>query len=174
MNNFKLIASNIDTQPLLNLIEQQPKLWNMCDFRRRDNRPHAQVDDIIVRFDKIPQYTGGVDCVNWYAYTMLSPILPEILEMMRVTVKGRNIGRVIITRIAPNNSVRAHIDTDASVQTHKRYHICLYGSEGNTFSSGNETIEMRTGEFWWFENKIVHSCVNLGEESRIHLIVDIA
>jgi hypothetical protein len=175
MINFKLIDQGIDTTPLLDRLTDNPNLWNQLDYRKRgDESAHHQVNDIIVRFDDPTNYTAGIHCIDYKYYNMLCPALDDLIKLAVDRAQGTKVGRSVITKIPPGKTVTPHIDTEASVNIYKRYHICLYGSAGNMFTSGNETVEMHTGEFWWFENKKVHSCINQGVEDRIHLIVDIA
>jgi hypothetical protein len=174
MNNFKLIQSGIDTAPLLSALSQHPGLWNQKDYRKRGNSAHLLVNDIIVRFDDPANYTGGIDCINYEPYNTLCPALDDLINLVKDLTQGTRVGRVVITKISPGRGVTPHPDTEDSVHYFKRYHVCLYGAKDNMFTSGNETVEMLTGELWWFENKIVHSCKNQGVEDRTHLILDIA
>lgn len=175
MNNFKLVDSGIDTTDLLAALDKNPKLWNTLDYRKRgDTSAHYLVNDIIVRFDDPAHYTAGVHCINYKYYDLLSPALDDMINLVKDRLQATKIGRVVVTKINPGRKVLPHVDTEVSVKMYKRYHVCLYGAEGNMFSSGDETVTMRTGELWWFENKITHSCENTGSEDRVHLIFDVA
>jgi hypothetical protein len=174
VKNFAQLTGKVDTKPLLTALEQNANLWNIIDFRKRTPITHDEVDDIILRFDDITRYSGGMDCVNYLPYKQLCPAVEQALSAVKHMVNGDKIGRLVITRISPGKGVKPHIDTDRASQHYRRYHLCLYGVEGNTFTAGDETVTMRTGEVWWFDNTITHHCMNTGSEDRIHLIFDIS
>jgi aspartyl/asparaginyl beta-hydroxylase (cupin superfamily) len=39
--------------------------------------------------------------------------------------------------------------------------------------SGGEEIIWKTGEFWWFNNKVVHEAYNKSKYFRVHIIFDV-
>lgn len=174
MNNFALLRSNINTEKIYNKLAEI-NCWNELDFRKRSMfSAHTQVDDIILRFDSIKNYTGGMDCIDYPAMDLFKPQITELLEIMQQETNTNKVGRCVITRLRPGKKVTKHIDTDVSVKVYKRYHICIQGNTGNLFFCGNESVEMLTGQCWWFNNQKTHWCVNSGSQDRIHLIADLA
>jgi Aspartyl/Asparaginyl beta-hydroxylase len=173
MKNFALVKSNIDTSELLETLTANNHLWNQLDLRKLFETAHRQVDDIIVRSDDLLNYSSGMDCVDYQSRRILGNPLDNAINLVMSLVDGQKLGRVVITRIKPTLGVGSHIDHDKSAQYYKRYHLCLKGQTGNTFTSGDESVDMLTGELWWFDNTIPHHCVNNSGEERIHLIMDI-
>lgn len=182
MKNFHRISTTASVAPLMHQVMRNPHLWNQHKFRTSYNKtPFSQVDDIWIRFsdlDKCPTDTNaiGVDSNIWYpAAKLLTEVKPLALEMMRA-VGAYELGRVLITRLSPGGKMLPHNDNDGVYGTQPdlaRYHIVLNGAVGSLFRSGNETVEMRTAEVWWFNAHLEHEVYNGSEEDRVHLLVDV-
>jgi hypothetical protein len=173
MHNFQLLEKDIEVGPLVALIHEHPELWNTLNIRKGARSAHIQVNDIIIRFDSLLKYTQGMECIDYPAFQTLSQELRPMIDKLMQLTETTTLGRVVITRLDPGRQITTHIDSEKSASIYKRFHLCLEGHEGNQFTSGDETVEMRTGEFWWFDNKILHGCINKGVHARTHLILDI-
>ena len=182
MKYFHKIAEGIDVMPLLHAVVRQPELFNTNRFRTTfPNTPHVDVDDILIRFsdtDKCPT-TGhviGDENLIWHpAYEKLPQAKPIILDLMR-RVEAYALDRVLISKIRPGGRVLPHADKDGDYVQHKdraRYHIVLQGLPGSLYTTGDETVCMRTGEAWWFNAWEVHHVQNNSADDRIHLLVDV-
>jgi hypothetical protein len=44
---------------------------------------------------------------------------------------------------------------------------------GRGITCGDETVTMRNGELWWFDNKTPHQSRNDGDCWRMHIIFDV-
>lgn len=177
MKNFQKIADGVDVMPLVHALTHKPHLWNQNELRKHyPNSPHAQADDVWIRFNKIPQDVSEVvndkDCINYPAFYELPQAKPLILDLMR-RVEGEQLGRVMITRLRPGTQILPHEDGGAPAEFYSRYHITLQSLPGAIFKCGDEAVNMRTGDVWWFNNRLTHSVVNNSADDRITLIVDI-
>lgn len=176
MRNFQVIATGVDTIPLLNAIMRDPALWNQNTLRTtHPETAHAQVDDIWLRFNETEDPTAVVDdteCVNYPAWWALPQARDIIFNLMR-RVEGERLGRVLVTRLAPGRKITPHVDGGAPATYYERFHVVLSASPGCLFRSGDETVQMRAGEVWWFDNTKEHEVVNNGVDDRVHLIIDI-
>ena len=54
-----------------------------------------------------------------------------------------------------------------------RLHLVLKSADGSPLTAADETVVMREGELWAFNNKVLHSAANPSEHSRAHLIFDL-
>jgi quercetin dioxygenase-like cupin family protein len=88
-------------------------------------------------------------------------------------VEGERLGRCIITKLKPGAVIDPHVDSGDHAAYFERYHIVLQSLPGSVFHAGGETVQMRVGEVWWFDNSSMHSVINNSADDRIHLIVDI-
>lgn len=184
MKHFLRIASNINVLPLLQALQRQPELWS-ADRVRQDfsesgrelfkQSPHADVDDIILRFPDRDSPTLGDDliCANKEAFSRLPQARPLVLGLMN-QVEGAMLGRVLITRLAPGKCITPHADTRGAYANYfKRYHVMLQCEPGAVFRAGAEQVQMRAGEVWQFDAHAMHEVVNNSTDDRISLIVDI-
>lgn len=182
MRNFQHIASGIDTIPILNALACKPHLWNQETLRTAyPETPHNQVDDILLRFNDIELYKNtndattimdGHESINHVGMFQLPQVRPVIFDLMR-RVEGERLGRVIITRLAPGNSIAPHTDGGDHAAYYDRYHVTLKNEPGSMFHCGGEACFMAPGTVWWFDNGVEHSVVNHSNDDRITLIVDI-
>lgn len=178
MRNFQLLAVGIDVIPILHQITTQDYLWNANSLRTtHPGSAHAQADDIWIRFNDLLVSDTAEKIVNdleavWYpAINDLPAARPLIYDIAR-RVEADRIGRVLITRLAPGQSVSPHSDDGANAEYYDRYHLVLHGLPGNKFRCGDETVDMETGALWWFRHGVEHECRNESMDDRIHMILD--
>ena len=56
---------------------------------------------------------------------------------------------------------------------YKRYQVALQSLPGVVFRAGDEQVQFRTGDVWWFDNGKEHEVFNGSADDRLALIVDI-
>jgi hypothetical protein len=181
MRNFHRLAQGMDFGPLVNAITRNPQLWDQNTLRTtHPATPHHQVSDIWVRFNSLDEFekTGNPEYIIdqhesiWFPAASLLPVRPLLFDLMR-TVEGERLGRVIITRLAPGCAITPHVDSGDHAAYYTRYQLALYSLPGNIFRCGNETVQMKTGEVWYFNNGLEHEVVNNSADDRLALIVDV-
>lgn len=179
MRNFHRIATGLDTLPLLHSITRQKYLWNKNLLRTtHENTPHAQVDDIWLRFNDLELAKTRSDILDQHesicypAWAVLPQAHEIIFNLMRY-VQGIRLGRVLITRLAPGKKVLPHEDSGDHAEYYQRYHVILQNYPGSLFRAGNEEVQMIAGEVWWFDNQQTHEVINNSCDDRLTMIVDI-
>ncbi len=100
---------------------------------------------------------------------------PQTLQLCeRIARQQRaRLGRVALVTLLPQSRVYPHIDHGAYYRIRGRYHVVVKSAQGSPVTAGDETIVMREGELWVFNNKVRHSARNPSSKSRIHLIFDL-
>ncbi len=174
MKNFIKFAA-VDTVPLLLAVHQNPDLWTKNTIRQDfPESPHVDTESIILRFQDMKEDfdPDDVQCNNTPEYSKL-PEARELVMGLMARVKGEQLGRVLITRLPHGGVIKPHEDQGASATFYQRYHIVLQAHMGNMFTCEDETVQMQTGEVWWFANEKTHSVRNDSGNDRVHLIVDI-
>ena len=176
MRHFAKIAEGIDVIPLINGLAANPHLWNANTLRTtHPASPHQQTDDIWLRFNDVSGGADGVvddcECISYPAWSILQ-VRALVLDLMR-RVDGCRLGRVLISRWPPGCTIPEHIDQGAPATYYKRYHLALQSLPGALNHSGNETVQYRMGELWWFDNAAPHSIVNNSADDRIALVMDV-
>jgi hypothetical protein len=178
LRNFQILNAGLNVSPLLNAVLRND-LWNKQTLRTaHPESPHTQVDDIWLRFNALPKdgeeakIIDDHESINYPAWFTLPEAQNICLDLMR-QVRGERLGRVLITRLAPGKSIAPHVDGGDHAAYYERYHVVLQGLPGQLFRCGGETVQMRTGELWWFQNLIEHEVINNSADDRIVLIADI-
>jgi Aspartyl/Asparaginyl beta-hydroxylase len=158
--------------PLMHAVTRQPGLWNQDKVRTTfEGTPHAQVDDILLRF-------GGPDGDDLIALDRPEmakfPVAKKIALDLMALLSGAQLGRVVITRLEPGKKILPHKDVNGEyAKFYSRYHVILQGLPGSLFMCGDETVNMLTGECWWFDASAEHMLANNSKDDRIHMLVDI-
>lgn len=181
MRNFLKIASGVDVMPLLHALHARADLWNAETLRTtHEMTPHKQVDDILLRFNDLEKFKATADAatvldghesVAFPAWRELPQARALVFDLLR-RFEAVRLGRVLITRLKPGGTIDPHEDGGDHAAYYERAHIVLQGLPGSLFHAGAETVSMRTGEAWWFDNSQTHSVENNSADDRIHLIVD--
>lgn len=190
MKNFQKLAERMNVAPLLNAVMRDKSLWNANTLRTtHPDSPHQQVEDIWLRFNKLPtnedvayeedmarngmlRVVDDCEAINYPAWSALPEAQEFVLNLMRM-VRGERIGRVLITSLSPGKAITPHKDLGAPAEYYDRYHVVLQGLPGSMFKCGDEAVQMLTGEAWWFDNCETHECINNSADDRIHMVVDI-
>jgi hypothetical protein len=177
VRNFYELCEGLDTVPIVHSLQTRPELWNQNDLRRvYPGTPHAECDDIWLRFQSdtlSPQdIVDAHESVNYPAMNAIPGVRSIVFGLMR-QVEGERLGRVLITRLAPGRRIYPHVDGGEHAKYFKRYQVALHSLPGVLFRAGEERVQMRSGEVWWFDNGLEHEVVNNSADDRLTLIVDI-
>lgn len=177
--NFFLLATGIDTRPVLEQLAENPQLWNEHTYRKASaGSPHAQMDDIWVRYRKFEELNSPASfnephLAEFYpAWRTLSGLRPIVMGLFAHT-QCTYLGGVLITRIPPGGKILPHHDRGA---WHAEYHnvkvyVPLQSNSGCVNICEDEQINMQTGDAWTFDNLRTHSVENNGDTDRITLII---
>lgn len=189
MKNFQLIHQGLSTVGLLLSLKTKPHLWDQNTLRTAtEGTPHKEVNDIWLRMNDLSKciqsdpenkFVDHRESINYPAMAELPQARNMIMSLM-TTVGGERLGRCFISKMKPGTSIGRHSDIgdDLSVhydneQYYHRYHIVLQGGAGSMFMCGEEQVNMRTGEVWWFDGSEEHEVVNNSTDDRIHIVCDI-
>lgn len=171
--------------PLQIALQRQPDLWDEHLYRTTfEGTPFNGMSDILLRYSRPELHEGNpdpdalVDDVNLCFYRAWAK-LPEchdlVFNLMR-SFHGIALGRVIIARLPAGGVIKPHADDYgkyASRADGLRFHACVSASPGVSFHCGNETVQMKTGDVFWFRHTATHSAENMSADERIHLLIDI-
>lgn len=177
MKHFHRLASGIDTSGLLQAVQTRPALWNTNKLRQEfEHSPHRDVEDIWLRFNaeaSVEKCGDDLEGVAYPAWHALPQARTLVFNLMRY-VEAERLGRVMITKLQPGKQILPHADVlGAYAHYYNRYHIVLQGLPGSLFHCGDETVNMRAGEIWWFNAHEPHAVVNNSADDRVHLLVDV-
>lgn len=179
MKNFLCLAHGTNIMQLLLQIQRQPQLWK-ADTYLRDypQGPFEDVETIFLRFPPASvtemerEAKDPHECVNMDGFIHLPAARALVFGLMGM-VEGERLGRVMINKIRPGGRIFPHADTPIHANYWDRFHYVLQASPGCNFRCGDETVQMQTGQLWWFKNALEHEVVNNSADDRLHLIIDI-
>ena len=176
MRNFLRLATGIDYSALLQQVFCQPELWNQYKVRYTDEGPlsvHKPVDDIVLRYNPYKKGQDYLDkiCsrVNVVDYPLCFSTAHQLMNLssalLLTRVKGKHLGRCMISRIAPGGGIPPHSDVIGPAaeawpgrqypwEYYERYHLVLQSGPGVVFRCGEEEVYMAPGEVWWFNNQL--------------------
>jgi mannose-6-phosphate isomerase-like protein (cupin superfamily) len=179
VKNFLRLASGLNVTPLMVQIARQPDLWKADTYLRDYQQgPFGDTETIFIRFPPASVTAMERDardqheCVWMDGSIHLSAWRPLVFQLMNM-VEGERLGRVMINKIRPGGRIYPHADTPAHCEYYSRYHYVLQGFPGVNFRCGEEEVNMKSGEAWWFDNAKEHAVINNSADDRLHLIVDI-
>jgi Aspartyl/Asparaginyl beta-hydroxylase len=184
MNHFMKIAK-VETTPLMLAIRRRPELWQEDTYLRDyPQGPFGQTQTIMLRFpvkrvleteeelkraDSIYDQHENID---YPAYKILHEARPLVMNLFGA-MAGERLGRVMINRILPGGRIFPHADTPEHADYYTRFHIVLHGLPGCVIYCDNEQMDMRTGDVFWFNNKLLHEVRNNSADDRVSMVVDI-
>jgi hypothetical protein len=180
MRNFLCMSTGAVVAPLQLELMRKPLLWGKRSFRTTfPGTPHQDIEDIWLRFngevEKLDASNPDLNMI-WYPEVKDFPSLQELVLPLMLYTKSYSLERLLLTRLPPGGRISPHADDKGPYvgqQDINRYHIVVQGLPGSLFRCGEETVQMLTGEIWWFNPMIEHECLNNSAADRIHLLVDL-
>lgn len=177
MKLFKRIHEGLDVAPMLAELEAQPELWDAHPERRTaPGSPHAGMRDIWVRARDyadvaVPNAFREEHAPVFYpAWRALPSIQPVVWSLMAST-QTVQLGNVLLTRIPPGGRIAPHVDSGWAPEWFNAKFYVVLQSQDCVNRCLAESVRMKAGEVWGFENRVTHSVENLGDVDRISLIV---
>lgn len=167
-------VGEVNVLPLLHAIQRQPELWNQNKLRTEfPGTPHAEAEDIWLWFN--PSDSNDVkndkETVPYPAWSELPQARQIIFDLMRA-IEASQLGRVIITKLAPGKKITPHVDGGAPAEFYKRYQIALQSLPGAIFQIEDEKVNFATGDVWLINNRAEHAVYNNSTDDRIVMIMD--
>ncbi len=179
MKNFLKIADGIDVTALAMSINLHPELWDKYGQRKGyEKTPHLAMSDIWVRFNDpknlelgYAKFTDQHDAVWYPAINDLPQIRPLVFSLMS-KVEATRLGGVLITKVPAGGRILPHADKGWHPEHYNcKVYVPIQSNSGCSNRVESETINMKVGEAWYFNNLLEHEVVNDGTEDRITLIV---
>jgi hypothetical protein len=178
VRNFHLIGSGIDVSGLNREIYRQPELWNTHRARTDGPGSFTGTDDIWIRFRDPRELVSPASyaeqfALMWYpAWHALAHLRPIVFGLV-ARCEAVQLGGVLITRVPGGRQVKPHNDRG---RWHPEYfqtkaYVPLDTNERCVSTCEDESVVMKVGEAWLFDNLLEHSTVNDGDTDRVTLIV---
>ena len=174
---FTKLAEHVNVMPFLEELDAAPEMWSADTSRQRKVRCQRHTRNIFLRAPKKPLPPGATNAndVHESRTTPAARRFPRALAFCERIAREleATLGRATLVALLPGCRVYPHVDAGAYYRVRDRLHLVLKSSQGSPLSAGDETVVMRPGELWAFDNKARHWANNPSQETRVHLIFDL-
>tara|TARA_Y100001970_G_scaffold153724_1_gene188211 strand:- start:522 stop:1064 length:543 start_codon:yes stop_codon:yes gene_type:complete len=174
MKNIKILKKGIDVSKVKEQLEQYSDDWYI---QRKGSDTLLEKGYADIDVGNLQLIMGAVaekdDFVGDSELSKPTPAYGRHTEILRIIEKempGRELHRCGFLSLPIDGYVGAHIDEGTYYLTRDRYHISIAGQY--QYFVGNESVIVDEGTFFWFNNKMPHGAVNLGDETRITFVFD--
>jgi len=174
MKNIKVIETNIDVSEIFEQLNLYPEDWGSQKKLKKVGLKDPE--KYITTVDVLQLIMGGVNnknesaedteiCIETPAYKNHTKIIQYLSR------RFKKIYRCGFLALPVDEIVGAHIDEGTYYLTKDRYHLSIQGRY--QYFVGNESIIVEPGTLFWFNNKLPHGTVNIGDEVRITFVFDV-
>lgn len=177
VRHFRKIAECVDIAPLLDELDAGSDMWSVDTSRQRKVRCQRHTRNIFLRAPRKPLPPGAKNANDVHESRLAPaagrfPLALAFCERVAAELDAE-LGRATLVTLLPNSRVYPHVDAGAYYRVRDRLHLVLKSSQGSPLTAGDETVVMREGELWAFDNKARHFADNPSAEPRVHLIFDV-
>ena len=176
-SRFCRIATGIDVAPIRSELEAAPEIWLADTSRQRNVRCQRDTRNIFIRVARKPLPPGARNAndVHESRVARAASRFPTALAFCRsiADLQGGELGRATLVALQPRGWIRPHVDAGAYYRIRDRFHLVLRSLGGSHLTAVGETVVMREGELWAFDNKSLHEARNPTDEPRVHLTFDV-
>jgi hypothetical protein len=172
----------VDVLQLQLQLDAHPELWNQHTGRTaHEGSVHSEISDVWLRWRpesalvKPESYNEPFGELEWYPAINVLPAARSILMNIMGRVGGTALGGSLITRIPPGGAVKPHSDAmswHANYYRTKVYTVIRSNPNAVNWTAG-ESLVMKAGECWTFDNLKEHAVYNEGDEDRITMMTAI-
>lgn len=174
MKNIKVIEENIDVSKIVSQLEEYESDWGSQKTLGKVSLKDP--DKYTTSVDILQLIMGGVKnknesvedtdiCIETPAYRHHTEIISYLSK------RFKKIHRCGFLSLPVGEIVGAHIDQGSYYLTRDRYHLSIKGRY--QYFVGNETLIVEPGVLFWFNNKLPHGTVNLGDVPRVTFVFDV-
>ena len=174
MKNIRIIQTGVDVSKILEQLKQYPEDWgsqkNLQDAEQLDPTEYTVTVDVLQLImggvETGEQYVGNTEiCIQTPAYEKHTEILNYLEKYFK---KLRRCG---FLALPVGEIVGSHIDEGTYYLTKDRYHLSIQGKY--EYTVGDEVVIIEPGTLFWFNNKLPHKAVNIGDNVRITFVFDV-
>ena len=174
MKNIRIIKTNVDVSKILSQLKQYPEDWgsqkNIEDSEQLDPTEYIVTVDvlqlIIGGLETEDQYVGNSEiCIKTPAYEKHTEVISYLSKYFK------KLRRCAFLALPIGGEVGIHIDEGTYYLTKDRYHLSIQGKY--EYTVGDETTTIEPGTLFWFNNKLPHKAVNIGDNIRITFVFDV-
>jgi len=174
MNNIRVVKTDIDVSKIQAQLKKNSGDWG--SQKGLDNVELKDPHQYITSVDVLQLIMGGIEtlgqqvgdteiCIKTPAYKNHNEVRKYLRKYFPTMYRCGFLALPI------DEIVGAHIDEGTYYLTKDRYHLSIQGRY--QYFVGNESIIVEPGTLFWFNNKLPHGTVNIGDEVRITFVFDV-
>jgi len=173
MKNICIIKTGIDVSKILEQLKEYPEDWG--SQKNLKNTELLDPNEYLVTADVLQLVMGGVNSQDEYVgdteICIKTPAYEHHTEILKYLSKYfKKMRRCGFLALPPGEQVGLHIDEGTYYLSKDRYHLSIQGEY--EYTVGDESIIVKPGTLLWFNNKLPHKAVNVGEGVRITFVID--
>jgi len=179
VSHFRLVAQGVDVVGVNAELADHPEIWGARTYRTADpTSPHAVSRDVWLRYRKLEELTCPADYrtqhfAEFYPEWRLLPALHPIVYGLMSHLRAVYLGGILITEIPAGGRIATHNDRGswhAEFMNTKLY-LVVRDNPWCLNHCGGDTVHMREGDVWAFDNLVDHSVENNGPTVRQTVII---
>jgi mannose-6-phosphate isomerase-like protein (cupin superfamily) len=174
MKNIIVIETGIDVSKILDQLDTFSFDWNSG---KKDNLlQHVDYDEFRVDAGVLQLVMGGVgtaeEKVYDTEYCIPTPAFDRHTAVLDwLFTKFDSVSRCGFLSMPVGGFVGEHTDFGNYYLTKDRFHLSIQGRY--KYTVGGESVIVEPGTFLWFNNKLLHDSINVGDEERISFVFDV-
>jgi len=138
-------------------------------FKQRNSGVAAEKTDTIPLI-----YDKKIRLSSYISHEMYDHFKNEIQSAVELCNVGSRVEQAMLTRLGAGIEIKRHKDKGIITAASHRIHVPVITNEKCFFTVDTESMVLPAGEVWIIDNvDRYHSVSNMGDESRIHLIIDV-
>ena len=176
LRNIKIIETGIDVSKVLEQLKKYPEDWG--SQKKIEKAEQLDPTKYLITADVLQLIVGGVNnkdeyvgdteiCIKTPAFEKHTEIINLIEKRFKKVDKIRRCG---FLGLPVGEEVGSHIDFGKYYLSKDRYHLSIQGKY--LYTVDDEEVIIEPGTYFWFNNKLNHSAVNIGDDVRITFVFD--
>ncbi len=175
MDNIRIIKTGINVSKIVKQLQEFKDDWQA---QRKIDSAQTLLDR---GFDDIPVgvlqlVMGGVNDTKEFVGDTEISIPTEAYnhhtEIIRFLKRNfHKFCRCGFLSIEVGGEVGQHIDEGKYYLTKDRYHLSILGRY--RYTVGGESVDVEPGTLFWFNNKLMHGALNIGDSTRVTFVFDV-
>lgn len=175
-DKIKIIETGIDVSKVLDQLQKYPEDWG--SQKKIENTEQLDPTKYLITADVLQLIMGGINKKDEYVgdteVCIKTPAFEKHTEILNIVKKKfKNIDKLKrcgFLGLPVGQEVGSHTDFGTYYLNKDRYHISIQGRY--LYSVDDEQVIVEPGTFFWFNNKLNHSAVNIGDDVRITFVFD--
>ena len=174
MKNIKVLKTGIDVTKVKEQLDQYPDDWYIqrkgADTLLERGYADIEVGNLQLIMGAVVKKEDFVGDSELSRPTPAYERHTEVVKLIKKEIPNREIHRCGFLSLPIDVYVGAHIDEGTYYKTRDRYHLSIAGQY--QYFVGEDRYVVDAGTLFWFNNKMPHGALNLGEETRITFVFD--